>query len=147
MIMPWIRRQTSRSIMLLGLASISIASAQEQPATGADLLAEGYTARAIAQLESALGRNPFDPVVLNNLAVAYSEQGEYARAQTLLRRAQRLSSQDPAIRKNLDAIEAWMNHLASRSTALERLRENPAKGDDGEPIRIPPEPPPLWQQP
>lgn len=147
MTMPWIRRQLSRIVMLCTLATISIASAQEPPTTGADLLAEGYTARAIAQLEAALGRNPFDPVVLNNLAVAYSEQGEYARAQTLLRRAQRLSEQDPAIRKNLDAIEAWMNHLANRSAAIQRLREDKPKGEVGEPIRIPPEPPPLWQQP
>ena len=41
--------------------------AQAEAPSGADLLSQGRTARAIAQLENALGRNPFDPVALNNL--------------------------------------------------------------------------------
>jgi len=144
--MPWTRGLTRHAVTLVLLATATVTVAEEPPQTGAELLAEGYTARAIAQLEQALGRNPFDPVVLNNLAAAYNEQGEYPRAQTLLRRAQRLSPGDPTIQANLDAIEDWMNHLAERSEALQRTRSNMATQGDGEPIRVPPEPPPLWPQ-
>lgn len=115
--------------------------------TGAELLAEGYTARAIAQLEQALGRNPFDPVVLNNLAVAYSERGDYARAQNLLQRAQRLSPEDPTIHSNLAATREWLNHLADRSEAQQRARAREMRNNAQEPLRIPPAPPPLWAQP
>ncbi|WP_421717582.1 tetratricopeptide repeat protein [Algiphilus sp.] len=115
--------------------------------TGAELLAEGYTVRAIAQLEHALGRNPFDPVVLNNLAAAYSQRGDYARAQNLLQRAQRLSPEDPTIRSNLDATREWLNHLADRSEAQQRERAREVRQNAQEPLRIPPAPPPLWEPP
>ncbi|MCK5770111.1 tetratricopeptide repeat protein [Algiphilus sp.] len=127
--------------MLLALAfSNGAAAASGTPATGAELLADGQIARAVAQLEQALGRNPFDPVVLNNLAVAYAEGGDWERAQSLLRRAARLAPGDPAIEQNLRATDQWLARLVQAGDVERRQRRD----DEGEPIRIPPPPPALW---
>lgn len=122
--------------LLLPLAG----SAAAQSADGAALLRDGQTARAIAQLEEALGRNPFDAVVLNNLAAAYAERGDYPRASELLRRAHRLAPGDATIRENLEATERWLARMAQRGSEQPRRRS-----DAAEPVRVPPEPPSLWR--
>ena len=110
------------------------------PPTGAELLAEGRITQAIDQLEQALGRNPFDPVVLNNLAAAYAERGDWERAQGLLRRAARLAPGDPAIEQNLRATDQWLARLVQAGELQLAQRDE----NEREPIRIPPPPPALW---
>lgn len=127
-------------ILTLALLLPAALNAQTEVATGAELLSEGQTARAIAQLENALGRNPFDPVVLNNLAVAYAETGDFRRAAELLQRADRLAPGDATVTENLQATENWLARMAQRG------REAPRKeAESAEPIRVPPAPPPLWR--
>lgn len=131
---------TQSLIVALALLQPAMLNAQTGAATGAELLSEGQTARATAQLENALGRNPFDPVVLNNLAVAYAETGDFRRAAELLQRAERLAPGDATITENLQATENWLARMARRG------REAPRKeAASAEPIRVPPAPPPLWR--
>jgi Flp pilus assembly protein TadD len=126
-------------IAALALLLPAALHAQAEAPSGADLLSQGRTARAIAQLENALGRNPFDPVALNNLAVAYAETGDYRRAAELLQRAQRLAPGDATITENLQATERWLARIAQRAR-----EETERQGEPAEPIRVPPAPPPLW---
>ncbi|MCC5870880.1 MAG: hypothetical protein JJU22_00635 [Gammaproteobacteria bacterium] len=92
---------------------------------------------AVDRLESELGRNPFDPVTLNNLAVMRAERGNYHAAADLLARARRLAPENETIRANQESVESW---LAGRG----RSQEPDARGR-GETVRaLPPEPPPLW---
>lgn len=130
---------TGSLIVALALLLPAALHAQAEATTGADLLSEGQTARAIAQLEDAQGRNPFDPVVLNNLAVAYAETGDYRRAAELLQRAQRLAPGDATITENLQATENWLAQMAQRGR-----EETEPQAEPAEPIRVPPAPPPLW---
>lgn len=139
--------QTARRAapLIVAIAIWAPAGLFAQPAapTGAELLEDGQTARAIAQLEAALGRNPFDPVVLNNLAAAYAEAGDYRRAAELLQRAERLAPGDATITENLLATESWLARMARRAEAD---AESPKRKEtSAEPIRVPPEPPALWR--
>lgn len=127
-------------IVALALLLPGTLTAQPEAATGAELLSDGQTARAIAQLENALGRNPFDPVVLNNLAVAYAETGDFRRAAELLQRAERLAPDDATITENLLETENWLAHMAQRG----REKTQQQTTESAEPIRVPPAPPPLW---
>lgn len=122
---------------LLILLACSAGTAVAQQEYTADLLAQGQTVRAIDELETQLGQNPFDPVTLNNLAVARGERGDFFVAADLLRRAHRLAPGHPVIEQNLTQVDAWISHHADsgRITPLSEDRR----------LRLPPEPPPLWR--
>lgn len=134
-----IYRAVALAIGVLAAATPPLVMAQS--AHSLELLSRGDTARAIAQLESELGKNPFDPVVLNNLAVAYGDKADFSRAGELLRRAHRLAPADSVIRRNLYAVEQWQAYMAQRSEQAELTRGT----RDGSDPRIPPEPPALWR--
>ena len=125
-------------IVALALLLPGTLTAQPEAATGAELLSDGQTARAIAQLENALGRNPFDPVVLNNLAVAKAEQEDYHTAVDLLSRAARLAPDDVEIAANLARLRNWVN-----SEALSGVDSDDWSGQ-ADLSALPPPPPDLW---
>lgn len=125
-----------KSCLLILLACCCGPVAAQQEYT-ADLLAQGQTLRAIDELEAQLGHNPFDPVTLNNLAVARGERGDFFVAADLLQRARRLAPGHPVIEQNLAQVDAWVSHHADSG------RITPLAEDQR--LRLPPEPPPLWR--
>lgn len=101
------------------------------------LLEKGQVDTAIETLEQDLGGNPFDPVQLNNLAVARVRKGEVYTALDLLDRATRLAPEDTVIADNRKQLRAW---IASRIGAnADRIQAN------ARPIPSTlPDPPALW---
>ena len=87
--------------------------------------------------------NPFDPIGLNNLAVAEVSKGHYEQAHALLQRAARLAPARPDIALNLSNLERWMAQAESQA----------ALGLNPKPIQAPvaseaiPTLPPLWAAP
>ncbi|MEN9843637.1 MAG: hypothetical protein RLZZ612_1466 [Pseudomonadota bacterium] len=87
--------------------------------------------------------NPFDPVALNNLAIAEAAKGRYQQALMLLQRAVKLAPARPDIAANLQSLQRWLT-LAEGQAAI---------GLAPQPLALPyqdslvPEVPPLWQPP
>lgn len=103
-------------------------------------LAAGETERATYEFEEALRVNPFDPVSLNNLAVAKAEQGDYHSAVELLSRASRLAPENYEVAANLARLRNWMN-----SEALAGVEpQGPAMPKSADWAALPPPPPALW---
>lgn len=90
------------------------------------------------RFERQLRVNPFDPAALNNLAVVKAGQGRYEDARDLLERAARLAPESEQIRANLGRLTAWLNSAAGNSKAYDAPELSVSK--------VPPEPPPLWDQ-
>ncbi|HEX4870768.1 MAG TPA: tetratricopeptide repeat protein [Nevskiaceae bacterium] len=140
--------------LLLGLGSAAVqaqgyaAPAYAAPAydqQGLQSMAAGDPAQAQSRFMEALEVNPFDPVALNNLAVAKSEQGRFHEATELLERAAKLAPGNTEVAANLARMRNWTQNYAL-------INEQMAVGEDGQPVaapavrseRLPPEPPPLW---
>ncbi len=105
-----------------------------------DLLESGRVDDAVSVLESSLGENPYDPVQLNNLAVARARKGDVYTALELLDRAQRLSPDNAAIGGNRKQLREW---LAARIGANTFRLDTQGRS-------LPqtlPDPPALWQRP
>jgi len=87
--------------------------------------------------------NPFDPVALNNQAVAEAARGRYQHASSLLQRAVKLAPARADIASNLLSIQRWMAQ-AEGQVAL---------GMEPQPLQLPlpeagvPDVPPLWAAP
>lgn len=99
----------NRSALLASVALSALLLAM--PARAADtlgLLEAGRLDSAIAVLELELGNNPYDPVALNNLAVARARGGEAFSALDLLDRASRLAAGNRIIESNRDALRDWI---------------------------------------
>lgn len=100
-------------------------------------LAEGDPVHAQGAIEQALRINPFDPVALNNLAVAKTEQGQFHEGMELLQRAAQLAPGNAEIAANLSRLRVWNQNYAMI-------------GAPGAPAtqpglqNLPPEPPMLW---
>lgn len=105
---------------------------------GRQSLAQGLPERAAYQFEEALKVNPFDPVALNNLAVAKAEQEDYHVAVELLSRAARLAPDDVEIAANLARLRNWVN-----SEALSGVDSDDRNGQ-ADLSALPPPPPELW---
>ncbi|MDT0497349.1 tetratricopeptide repeat protein [Algiphilus sp. W345] len=105
---------------------------------GRQSLAQGQPERAAYQFEEALKVNPFDPVALNNLAVAKAEQEDYHTAVDLLSRAARLAPDDVEIAANLARLRNWVN-----SEALSGVDSEDWSGQ-ADLSALPPPPPDLW---
>lgn len=122
------------ALMAIGAAALLVAACSAPaPSRAASATAAG--ARSIADPATTADVNPFDPIALNNLAVAKSEQGDYATALQLLDRASRLAPEQAMIAANLARMRRFLlNRPAAEPVAT-----------PVETIAMPPEPPALWQ--
>lgn len=132
-----------RILFLLGLPVLLFAIQAQAADTSTTppmlqtLLESGKVDVAIQSLEQDLGDNPFDPVQLNNLAVARVRKGEVYTGLDLLDRAARLAPNQTTIADNRKQLREW---LADRIGAnADRIQANARP--------IPPslpDPPALW---
>jgi hypothetical protein len=87
--------------------------------------------------------NPFDPIALNNQAVAEAARGRYQQAASLLQRAVKLAPARADIAANLLSLQRWMAQVEGQA----------ALGMEPQPLQVPfpeagvPEVPPLWVVP
>lgn len=111
---------------------------------GRAYLAEGDSAAAVQSYSELVRQNPFDPVALNNMAVAKAAAGDYQSALEMLQRAQRLAPQRLDIRDNLNQLQSWLqqNHTIAVTSKLPASRFVGSSA-----ATILPEPPPLWSPP
>jgi tetratricopeptide (TPR) repeat protein len=122
--------------------SLTPAHAVDLQQYGRAYLAEGNTAGAIQSYSELVRQNPFDPVALNNMAIAKAAVGDYQTALELLTRAARLAPQRADIRENLTKLQTWQQQTHSVSPGPGIGKSAPVR-----PVAagILPEPPPLWQ--
>jgi len=104
-------------------------------------LAQGDVAAAEASFGQAVETNPFDPIALNNLAVAKTEAGQFHEALELLQRAERLAPQNTEVAANLARLRSWNQNYA--------MQDGSTLGAEGAPAsntfkNLPPPPPQLW---
>lgn len=104
-------------------------------------LAQGDVAAAAAGFAEAVNVNPFDPIALNNLAVAKTEAGEFHEALGLLERASRLAPQNSEIAANLARLRSWNQNYAMDDG---RVVGQTGQGSTSRYQNLPPEPPALW---
>ena len=131
-------------LLTLGFLPALLQAQTRDPALyGRAYLAEGDTAGAIENYQEAAKINPFDPVALNNLAVARAAAGDYQAALDLLAKAIKLSPGRTDIAENHRQLQSWMNdQLRGGTTTFVRkpLVTQPSPQNFG----IASEPPPLW---
>lgn len=101
-------------------------------------MAEGETERAEQSFERALEVNPFDPVALNNLAVAKAEQGQFHEATAMLERASKLQPDNAEIAANLARLRGYVQGYAMAGVDPAGQSPTTISGN------LPPPPPALW---
>lgn len=101
-------------------------------------MAEGETERAEQSFERALEVNPFDPVALNNLAVAKAEQGQFHEATAMLERAAKLQPDNAEIAANLARLRGYVQGYAMAGVEPAGQSSAAISGN------LPPPPPALW---
>ncbi|MEN9868841.1 MAG: Tetratricopeptide repeat [Pseudomonadota bacterium] len=129
-------------ILLMALASVSALAADLQQ-YGRAYLAEGNSAAAVQSYGELVRQNPFDPVALNNMAIAKAAAGDYQSALELLTRAARLAPQRSDIRENLTQLQSWQQQ--THSITLNPVGQAGSTRPRNHALL--PEPPPLWPQP
>lgn len=87
--------------------------------------------------------NPFDPIALNNMAVAEAARGRYPHALALLQRAVKLAPARADIAANLASIQRWLDQAEGQ--AAMGLTPQPLQVPYQEPAASPV--PPLWLPP
>lgn len=86
----------------------AVAAAPQDPLVyGRAYVAEGNYAAAAQSYAEVLRLNPFDPVALNNMAVAKAASGHYLAALDLLVQAQQLAPERTDISDNLAHLQEW----------------------------------------
>jgi len=105
-------------------------------------LAAGDVAGAEAGFGQAVSVNPFDPIALNNLAVAKTEAGQFHEALELLQRAERLAPQNTEVAANLARLRSWNQNYAMQDGRT--LGSTDTVGGLVEFKNLPPPPPALW---
>jgi len=135
-------------VLTLGLLPVILNAQTRDPSLyGRAYLAEGDNAGAIENYQEATKINPFDPVALNNLAVARAAAGDYQAALDLLVRANKLAPNRPDISENYRQLQSWMNGQV-RGTSNHSWPKPPAVPDTQLPssnFGAFSEPPTLWQ--
>lgn len=99
-------------------------------------MAEADPLKAVFNFERALEVNPFDPIALNNLAVAKAERGQFYEAMALLERAAKLAPDNSAVIANLARLRGYVQSYATAGV------EPPSTATRSS--TLPPAPPPLW---
>ncbi len=86
--------------------------------------------------------NLFDPVALNNLAVAKAKQGDLAGALNLLERAKKLTPKSEAVAENLQHLRDWIEYNDIRINDIDVME----LGSSEQRLQqeVPPPPPALW---
>lgn len=128
--------------LLALLATLAVTTVVEAalPPNLDKLLESGRVDDAVSVLESSLGDNPYDPVQLNNLAVARARKGDVYTALELLDRAQRLSPDNAAIGDNRKQLREWLaTRIGANTFRLGAQGRSPPQSL--------PDPPALWQRP
>lgn len=115
-------------------------------AMGRESLSQGDSAAAEFNFEKALEVNPFDPVALNNLAVARSEQGDYYAALDLLQRAAKLAPSNPEIAANAARLRAWVQTYAMTPQQPSGVLPTAQETEKAQERGVPPPPPALWMR-
>lgn len=128
------------AVLLLPLGALAQGNANPTSAQLQSLLENGQVTQAVNTLENSLGDNPFDPVQLNNLAVARSRDGDVYAALQLLDRAARLAPEQPVILDNRSKLREW---IAAKIGANRQQLD--AVAIDNLPSQLP-DPPPLWSE-
>ena len=127
-------------LFLITLSAAVTAGAQDLPRNGSAYLAEGDNVAAAKSYTDLLRLNPFDPVALNNLAVAKAAAGDYQAAVSLLTRSAKLAPNRADIRENLVRMQRWMDtYGGARLASMGRPRQPTVRTGT-----VFPEPPPLW---
>lgn len=126
--------------LLLPLCAFAQTSANPTSAQLQSLLENGQVTQAVNTLENSLGDNPFDPVQLNNLAVARSRDGDVYAALQLLDRAARLAPEQPVILDNRTKLREWI----AAKIGANRSQLN-AVAVDNVPTQLP-DPPAIWSE-
>ncbi len=103
---------------------------------GRNSLAQGDAAAAEYSFSQALEVNPFDPIALNNLAVAKAERNQFYSALGLLERAAKLAPSNAEIAANLARMRLYVAEVAT----VGRDPLGPLGRVDG----LPPDAPALW---
>lgn len=101
-------------------------------------MAEGDPGRAEFNFERALEVNPFDPVALNNLAVAKAERGQFYEAMAMLERAAKLAPDNSEVVANLARLRGYVQSYATAGVSATPARSSGFTGV------LPPPPPALW---
>lgn len=100
-------------------------------------MAEGDPMKAEFNFERALEVNPFDPIALNNLAVAKAERGQFYEAMAMLERAAKLAPDNSEVIANLARLRGYVQSYATAGVDATPV----AKSFAG---NLPPVPPSLW---
>ena len=100
-------------------------------------MAEGDPMKAEFNFERALEVNPFDPIALNNLAVAKAERGQFYEAMSMLERAAKLAPDNSEVIANLARLRGYVQSYATAGVDATPV----AKSFAG---NLPPVPPSLW---
>lgn len=129
-------RQTFLTLLLGALAVPVLAAGgyADNPFVGAD------APQQQKHFQEQLDVNPFDPIALNNLAVAKAEQGDIYSAQDMLQRATRLAPNNVEIQRNLKRVLQWQEVQNSEYVPPAKYALPEGFGQQG----LPPPPPPLW---
>lgn len=122
------------------------AAAREADRRGREALAQGDLESAGLAFGEALDVNPFDPIALNNLAVARAQQGRYVEAEGLLERAARLAPEETEIAANLGRLREWLRSYAITPEEPTGLIPAEVLAPRADASGLPPEPPALWTQ-
>ncbi len=85
--------------------------------------------------------NPFDPIALNNMAVAEAARGRHQQALALLQRAVKLAPARADIAANLSSMRQWM--VQSEGQAALGMAPRPLQLPYQESSVV--QPPPLWR--
>lgn len=127
-------------IFVITLSATATVGAQDLTRAGSAYLAEGDNVAAAKSYTELLRLNPFDPVALNNLAVAKAAAGDYQAAVGLLTRSAKLAPNRADIRDNLSSMQRWMDtYGGTRLAPFDRPRQPAVRTG-----AVLPEPPPLW---
>nr|MBV6629483.1 hypothetical protein [Oceanococcus sp. HetDA_MAG_MS8] len=142
----WMLKNPSRGLLrrIFGLGIMGGAcSVLSGAALAADLapLIDGRLDAAIRSFEQRLAANPFDPVLLNNLAVSEAQAANYSGARTLLRRAAKLAPKNIVIADNLEQINQFLDLRTQQAESPE------AAASQTQAPEVLPAPPALWMSP
>jgi len=94
-------------------------------------LSGGQPAQAIDLLEKASQRSPDDPVVRQQLAIAYAQSGRYSDAKQQLEEALRLSPSDPQPHAMLSQVYAAIGNLQQAIAEQQQALRLDASDADG----------------
>ena len=112
---------------------------------GACLAAAHPSAEEAGREAPRLAHDHYDPVLLNESAIACVRQGDFGTAAILLERAARLAPHDPRLQRNAQVLRDFRKGSPEPDRAsFPVARPVPAPILPARPPAIPAEPPALW---